>query len=168
MRQEGAVYAAAFSPDGTRVLTVSEGGTARLWDAVTGRRLGASMRHDERLVLAALSPDGARVLTAAEDGTVRLWDAFTGARLGASMRHDLPVLSAVFSPDGSRILTAASDGTARLWDVGWPEGPITAVACALLPDRDVGELAERYGIVIRSSICGPDMPAPDLTRLDRQ
>jgi len=66
------------------------------------------------------------------------------------------------------VLTASSDGTARLWDVGWPGGPITAVACALLPEKDVAQLAERYGIVIRDPICGPDMPVPDLARLDRQ
>ena len=38
----------------------------------------------------------------------------------------------------------------------------------LLSEKDVAQLAERYGIVIRDPICGPDMPAPDLARLDRQ
>ena len=30
------------------------------------------------------------------------------------------------------------------------------------------ELAERHGIIIRGPICSPDMPVPDLTRLERQ
>jgi hypothetical protein len=42
------------------------------------------------------------------------------------------------------------------------------VACALLPEKSVTQLAERYGIVIRDPICGLEMPAPDLTRLGRR
>jgi hypothetical protein len=79
---------------------------------------------------------------------------------GAVMRNRGVVYAAAFSPDGSRPLIALSDGTARLWNVGWPQGPIIAVACTLLPDRDVGELAERYGIVIRDPIRGSAMPRP--------
>ncbi len=84
------------------------------------------------------------------------------------MRHQEEVHVAAFSPDGARVLTASDNGAARLWNIGWPRGPITAVACALLPEKDIARLAERYGIVIREPICGPDMPAPDLARLDRQ
>ena len=36
----GAVLSAAFSPDGTRVVTAPEDGTARVWDAGTGKTAG--------------------------------------------------------------------------------------------------------------------------------
>ena len=36
MRHEGPVTSAAFSPDGTRIVTASDDSTARLWDAATG------------------------------------------------------------------------------------------------------------------------------------
>ena len=64
---------AALSPDGTRVATASEDGTARLWDAATGAPLGEPMRHEGAVLSAAFGPDGARVLTTSDDGTARLW-----------------------------------------------------------------------------------------------
>ena len=106
------------------------------------------------------------MVTASADGTARLWDAATGAPLGPPMRHQGVVHSAAFSPDGWRVVTASWDRTARVWDVRWPQGSITEVACALLGgDTDVAGLAERYGIVVREAICGPDVPEPDLARL---
>ncbi len=126
------------------------------------------MRQESEVWSAVLSPDGARVVTASSDGTARLWDAATGAPLGPPLRHEGPVRAAAFSSDGARVVTASSDGTARLWDARWPPGPITSVACALSPEKDVARLAERYDIVIRESICGVGMPAPDPARLDRQ
>src|ERR671916_33729 len=35
--------------------------------------------------------------------------------------------------------------------VRWPQGPITAVACGLLHDKDVTNLADRYGVLIRDA-----------------
>ena len=62
MRDE--VRSAAFSPDGTRVVTASIDETARVWDAATGKPLGEPMRHEGGVDSAAFSPDGTRVVTA--------------------------------------------------------------------------------------------------------
>ena len=42
------VLSAAFSPDGTRVVTASPDDTARVWDAVSGAQLGALSGHAAR------------------------------------------------------------------------------------------------------------------------
>ena len=69
----GGVRTAAFSPDGTTLLTGSEGGTARLWRANDGAALVVLEGHEGWLTAAAFSPDGATVLTGSADGTARLW-----------------------------------------------------------------------------------------------
>ena len=76
-----AVLAAAFSPDGRRVVTASLDGTARVWD-LSGLTPGAIMLSlGGSVTSAAFSPDGTRIVTASADGTARLWDARTGAAI---------------------------------------------------------------------------------------
>ncbi len=78
------VTSAAFSPDGTRVVTASVDATARMWDAATGNPLGAPLTHLDPVLSAAFSPDGTRVVTARVDETARVWDAVTGKPLSAT------------------------------------------------------------------------------------
>ena len=72
---------AAFSPDGSRIVTAAFDNTARLWDASTGAALATLSGHTDRVVTAAFSPDGSRIVTASADKTARLWDGKSGAAL---------------------------------------------------------------------------------------
>ena len=48
---------AAFSPDGTRIVTASYDKTARVWDAATGQPIGEPLKgHDGAVSSAALAP----------------------------------------------------------------------------------------------------------------
>ena len=109
------VHAAAFSPDGTRVVTASYDKTARVWDAATGKPLTPSLEHHDIVRTAAFSSDGMYVVTASRDGTARLWDASTGKLVAPPLEHQEVVHAAAFSPDGTRVVTASGDRTARVW-----------------------------------------------------
>ena len=114
----GPVSSAAFSPDGSRIVTASSDKTARIWDAATGKEIVVLRGHDDDGLVfsAAFSPDGSRIVTASDDKTARIWDAATGKEIVVLRGHDDGVTSAAFSPDGSRIVTASDDKTARIWD----------------------------------------------------
>jgi serine/threonine protein kinase/WD40 repeat protein len=111
------LQSAAFSPDGTRVITTAtmhgqlNSGAAgdwaappSLWDlegtliGVLGSRLGIDGYR--------FSPDGARIVTWGGDGVVEVWDR-DGTREASFRPHDGPVSDVRFSPDGSRFLTVS-------------------------------------------------------------
>ncbi len=114
------VYAARFSADGERVGTASRDGTARVWDAHTGKPITPPLVHAGRVRWLDFSPNGRFVATASEDGTGRLWDARTGQPAGPPLQHAAEVWFVQFNPDGHSVVTASSDQTAQLWTV--PDG----------------------------------------------
>ena len=112
-----ALWGVAWSPDGTRLLSGSHDGTARVWDANRGTELFALAGPSLSISAVAWSPDGTRLLTAAEDHSVRVWDATTGADLLTLGVGGSGVGGAVaWSPDSTRILTSFDDASARIWD----------------------------------------------------
>src|SRR5262249_30019052 len=70
---QGMVISAAFSPDGTRVVTASWDKTARVWDATTARLVSPLLEHQGGVRSAAFSPDGTRVVTTSDDRAARVW-----------------------------------------------------------------------------------------------
>ena len=110
------VFSAAYSPDGSRIVTSSRDKTVRTWDARTGVQLAVLSGHGERVNSARYSPDGMRIVTASYDGTARIWDAQTSAQLAVLSGHGHEMFFASYSPDGTRIVTAGADKTARIWD----------------------------------------------------
>ncbi|MFO0951169.1 MAG: WD40 repeat domain-containing protein [Isosphaeraceae bacterium] len=120
------ISSAAFSRDGTRAVTASYDGTARVWDATTGAALHTLRTPSPSVVFqASFNPDGSAVATAGEDGLARIWDARTGKELRVLKGHTRSVNALAFSEDGSRVVTAGDDKTARVWDAGSGECLLT-------------------------------------------
>ena len=126
-----AVNTLVFSPDGRTVATGSDDGTARLWDAATGKELHVLEGHLERVVGVEFNSDGRLLLTRSEyglftileDGVARrpefrLWDAVTGQEL-AVLNDELSSNGGVFSPDGRTF--AQRWGNVQMWDFSGQE-----------------------------------------------
>lgn len=111
------VQDAAFSADAKQVVTASMDGTARVWDVMTGKPIGAAMKHAERVSTARFNLDGTNVLTASYDGTARIWDAKTGQLLHTLRKEGGPrVYSAYYDHKSRLFVTAAEDGRVQIWD----------------------------------------------------
>ena len=123
------VWSAVYSQDGKKIATASSDGTARTWDATTGKELlsvksvvkgarppGPAFEGWGGFWYASFSPDGKYLATADGDGIAHIWDAVTGEELQALKGHRDEVYHIEFSPDGSRLVTVSPDGLAILWD----------------------------------------------------
>ena len=101
----------------SRLLSGSDDGNLKLWDANTGRELLSLSGHASSVRRCAWSPDGSCLLSGSLDNTLKLWDANTGKCLWTL--HDLPEhQSAVINGTGTEILHATPE--AWRW-VGWEE-----------------------------------------------
>lgn len=112
----GLVWSAVFSPDGRKMVTSSNDGSARVWDVESGKELAAFAPSVRILDTADFAPDGRYVLTGGPGEVARLWDTQTGQEVRQFAGHIGGVWFAQFSNDGKYALTSDDKG-ARLWDV---------------------------------------------------
>jgi WD40 repeat protein len=111
-------YRALLSPDGRLVASGGHdlmGAYLKMWEAATGREVGALPGWTISLNVLAFSPDGRR-LAAAGSGTVRIWDVASRKPLGTLETDGDLVQALAFSQDGRR-LAAAAALESRIWDV---------------------------------------------------
>jgi WD40 repeat protein len=113
---EAGVKTIAFDKDGRRVVTASQDGTARIWEAETGKPLRSLTGHAGSVNDAAFGPDGSSVLTAGDDGTARVWNAQDGRETLRFEKHRGPVRCAAFNPFVDQAASGEHDGTILIWD----------------------------------------------------
>jgi WD40 repeat protein len=111
----GKVRCAAYSPDGTRIVSGSQDFTIRVWSAVTFEELGRVEGHNLPVTSVIFSPDGGRIVSASEDRTLRIWSTIDLENIATIKGHQALVSSVAVSPDGSRFISGSHDGTVRVW-----------------------------------------------------
>jgi len=109
----------AFSPDGARLASIGADGTAKVWEAASGRQLleVAGPPGDVGFDI-AFSPEGKQLATS-WTGQVIAWDAVTGEKL-FSLPGEVMGMAAdriQFSQDGTRLAVANMDGLPKVWDI---------------------------------------------------
>lgn len=116
----GPVHSVAFSPDGKRLVSGGEDGSARIWNLQTGEATPFRAQHEGHVFGVAFHPNKALVASAGADFQVVIWDVTTGReviRLPKTERHISRVL---FSPDGGKVVASMWNG--RLWIWGAADG----------------------------------------------
>lgn len=111
----GPILGAAFTPDGTRLVSLSAD-SVRVWNALDASTVLAKTSGEQPFAAAALSPDGALLATVREGGrSVELWSVPDGTARKAIAGHGAAIRCIAFRPDGKALLTCSDDQTARLW-----------------------------------------------------
>lgn len=117
----GFVRAIAFQGDGRFVVTASEDGTARRWDAATGKeltRITATM--GAWFTTLATRADGS-VALGTNKGSVTLWDPASSTQFKEPSEEDCSVVQLSVSDDDKTVTGTSCQGVA-LWDVGRAPG----------------------------------------------
>ena len=108
---------AAFTPDGTKVVTCSLDQRAAIWNARTGERLHWLNGHGAAIHSAAISSDGRWLATGDADGCVVISDLTTGKPAPNQPEGQAGLVTFIeFSPDGQRLLIGSNNGSLHIWD----------------------------------------------------
>lgn len=120
--RDDSIGSVAFSPDGRFIISGSNKGKVRLWDARTGELVSTSEcgGGESRETSVAFSPDGKLAISGSYAGLIRFFDARTGKLIPKFDRQSPDdVLCLAFSPDGKFLITGGGKqdkGVLRLWE----------------------------------------------------
>lgn len=112
---QGFVMQANFKPDGQTIATVSQDGTAKLWNR-EGKFLRNLTEQDVDVSSVRFSPDSQTIATPSVDHTVKLWSlkSLNSCPINTLKGHTGAVKKVTFSCDG-KIATTSDDNTVKLW-----------------------------------------------------
>ncbi|KAK0626411.1 hypothetical protein B0T14DRAFT_534566 [Immersiella caudata] len=110
------VQSVAFSRDGQQLVSGSDDGTIKVWDATSGQCLQTLEGHGDWVRSVAFSRDGQQLVSGSADHTIKVWDATSGQCLQTLEGHGDWVQSVAFSRDGQQLVSGSDDRTIKVWD----------------------------------------------------
>ena len=103
----GTVNTCKFLPDGRRILSGGDDGTARLWETWTGRTIRTFAAG--RVQRLSVSPDGSTAAFAAMDRGLTLWEIEAGKLSREITGFDGEAVAVAFSSNGKLLLVGTTD-----------------------------------------------------------
>lgn len=104
-----AVRQAAFSPDGSRLVSVGEDAKIIVWNFIKRIPETTLTAHTKAVISVDFSPNGKWFATGSEDNTVIIWDAARLERVAVLQSHSGEVIAVAFSPDGRWLASASHE-----------------------------------------------------------
>jgi WD40 repeat protein len=115
LSHQGAVHDVTFSPDGRYIASASWDGSARIFDARTGKLISKIPSPSKQVEAVAFSPDGKFLCVGGDDNSVRVPTVPAAGEI-FRFEHQLGVRAVAWSPDGQYAASGSSDGTALIFE----------------------------------------------------
>ena len=134
------IWSIAYSPDGKRIVSVSDDGAIRIWDTENGNLISVFDDHLDTASCVTYSPSGNHIASISNDKKLRVRDAESG-EISCEI-HTEHKGSVCFSPDGRCIASLSDESSISMWDAftgdlifGPLKGHLGPVNCvSFLPD----------------------------------
>ena len=109
----------AWSPDGQRIVSASEAGEAKIWDAANGELLFDLYPEGftQAIDAPAWAPDGEQLAIYSGDGIITVWDPTTGEPLHKITTNGVKLGRINWFPAQDRLLTSDRGSNVNVWDI---------------------------------------------------
>ena len=112
-----AISPAAFSPDGSIIISAYPNHALQLWHSKDATHFGKPLLgHTMAITAVAFSPNGSKVISASHDGTIRIWNSPPEGKELVHIAAYSDIRAISLSPDESKIICVSRIGVIQLVD----------------------------------------------------
>lgn len=128
--QQGSIYSACFSHDGTRIASCGASKTLKVFRSTSGEKLTEIQAHDDEVLCCAFSPDDRLLATCSSDRKVKVWNVERAMLLRVfEEEHSEQVNHCQFTNTTKRLLLATCSNdkflNVKLWNLNKPSSQNT-------------------------------------------
>lgn len=128
MGHSGKIYSILFTPDGQKIISVSEDKSIRIWDANTGEMVNKFESQvgdgpEGMFYASAISPDGKLLAVGGypvndeDKNYIIIIDIEKGEQVSTAVGHENVINTLDFDATGKYLASGSDDGTIRIWKV---------------------------------------------------